>query len=256
MEKNILWNTLLDENVYLRVTNNIRVKKKKFTTKNLEKVNKNKITDISLDKPDIINKINQIIKCDDTIIEKKTSLDLLKNQELITSYLSRYFIQNTKLNYTFVLTKVLWLMKISKLLGLRINQKVTNHVKNKKKNNNVSRSSYKFCIHNSQCEYNYGTKKKSCCSDHYVHTYIYADLQSLENYIKTKTIVNECFESNREITKCINTIAYVVRHMYDELRNVCLYQKEENYEKVHFNKSNRNFHVSNKKKNKRFNKSV
>ena len=44
--------------------------------------------------------------------------------------------------------------------------------------------------------------------------------------------------------------------MYDELRNVCLYQKEDNYEKVHFNKSNRNFNVSNKKKSKRFNKSI
>ena len=30
MEKNILWNTLIDENVYLRVTNSKRIKKKKF----------------------------------------------------------------------------------------------------------------------------------------------------------------------------------------------------------------------------------
>ena len=254
MEKNILWNTLIDENVYLRVTNSKRIKKKNFNTKKIEKKNEN--VSITLDEPDIINKINQILNYEDDVINSKPSLDLLKDQELVTSYLSRYFIQNTKLNHTFVLTKVLWLMKISKILAVRINQKIITHAKNKKKNTNVSRSSYKFCVHNSQCEYNYGTKKKSCCSDHYVHAFIYADLQSLENYIKTKTITNECFESNREITKCINTIAYVVRHMYDELRNVCLYQKENNYEKVHFNKSNRNFNVSNKKKNKRFNKSI
>lgn len=254
MEKKILWNTLIDENVYLRVTNSKRIKKKNLNTKKIEKQNEN--VNITLDEPDIINKINLILNYEDDVINNKSSLDLLKDQELVTSYLSRYFIQNTKLNYTFVLTKVLWLMKISKILALRINQKIITHTKNKKKNTNVSRSSYKFCVHNSQCEYNYGTKKKSCCSDHYVHAFIYADLQSLENYIKTKTITNECFESNREITKCINTIAYVVRHMYDELRNVCLYQKEDNYEKVHFNKSNRNFSVSNKKKNKRFNKSI
>ena len=254
MEKKILWNTLIDENVYLRVTNSKRIKKKNLNTKKIEKQNEN--VNITLDEPDIINKINLILNYEDDVINNKSSLDLLKDQELVTSYLSRYFIQNTKLNYTFVLTKVLWLMKISKILALRINQKIITHTKNKKKNTNVSRSSYKFCVHNSQCEYNYGTKKKSCCSDHYVHAFIYADLQSLENYIKTKTITNECFESNREITKCINTIAYVVRHMYDELRNVCLYQKKDNYEKVHFNKSNRNFSVSNKKKNKRFNKSI
>ena len=131
MEKNILWNTLIDENVYLRVTNSKRIKKKNFNTKKIEKQNEN--VSITLDEPDIINKINQILNYEDDVINSKSSLHLLKDQELVTSYLSRYFIQNTKLNYTFVLTKVLWLMKISKILALRINQKIITHAKNKKK---------------------------------------------------------------------------------------------------------------------------
>ena len=255
MEKKIKWNTLMDENVCLKITYLNRIKKNtNLHNKKSNDILKNEKIDYTIDNPEVIKKIDKITNI--TKLDKMTSLELLEKQEFITNYLSRYFIQNTKLNYNFVLTNVAWLIKVSSILAKRINQKITN-VKSKKKNNNVSRSSYKFCIHNSQCEFNYGTKKKSCNSDHYVHSNVYTDLSSLQQYIQTKTITNECFESNREITKCINTIAYVVRHMYDELRNVCLYQNKENYEKVHFNNYNKTKHHNyTKKKNKRFNKSV
>ena len=186
MEKKILWNTLIDENVNLKIININRVKKKKIINiNNNNKSIKKKIINYSIENPEIIEKINKTLQFED--IENISSLELLKKQEFITNYLSRYFIQNTKLNYTFVISNVSWLIKVSKSLATRINQKLLTNLKNKKKNNNVSRSSYKFCMHNSQCEYNYGTKKRSCNSDHYVHSNIYSDLRSLEQYIKTKT---------------------------------------------------------------------
>ena len=237
MGKKNLWSSIIDNNVDL----NVKFKKKinNLNKKNLTITNNNE-KDILIDDKDILNKILEIISSDN--IEKLNSLEILKNQELVTTYLSRYFIQNTKLNFEKITLYINWLIKISKLLANRIKQKIIIHSKTKKNKNSISRSSYKFCTFSSQCEYNYGTKKKSCCSDHYVHAYIYADLVSLNQYIKNKPIVNGFIESNREVTKCINTIAYVVRHMYDELKNVCLYQTEDNYEKVHYNKKNKKFY--------------
>jgi hypothetical protein len=238
MGKKKLWSTIIDSNVHLKfkiiqksVESDLLVltHRDNIITKNKEKES------IKNDK-DVINKINNII--DIKNIESLNSLEILKNQEIVTNYLSRYFIQNTKLNFEKITQYINWLIKISKLLTTRIKQKIIIHSKNKKNKNNISRSSYKFCTFTSQCEYNYGTKKKPCNADHYVHSYIYADLVSLNQYIKTKTIKDGFIESNREVTKCINTIAYVVRHMYDELRNVCLYQSKENYESVHINKKN------------------
>ncbi len=63
------------------------------------------------------------------------------------------------------------------------------------------------------------------------------DIKSLLNYINHKNITEETNITNdREITKCLNTVSYVIRHMYDELKNVCIYCKNNNYEKNHFNK--------------------
>jgi len=234
MEKK-LWSTIIDKNVKLdiikSITNNIKIQNKKKN--NNVKENNSRII-YSLDNKDYLNNLKEILKLEE--FKKINSLDLLNKQEMITSYLSKYSIQNTKLNYQFISDNIIWLSKVSKDLANRINQKINIHSKKNKNKNNISRSSYKFCNFTSQCEYNYGSKKKSCCSDHYVHAYIYADLISLNQYIKTKPVNNGFIESNREITKCINTIAYVVRHMYDELKNVCLYQNKNNYESVHINK--------------------
>jgi len=236
MEKKIIWNAIIDRNVNLRV-NHFLLKNRK-TKVILENTKKETKQSESTDDETILKNIKSLLELKN--YKEINSLELLKNQEIITNYLSKYFIQNTKLNFNFVNGCITWLLEVSKTLAKRINQKINTHAKNKKGKHNISRSSYKFCIHSSQCEYNYGNKKKSCCSDHYVHTYVYADLSSLKQYIETKPIINDNFESNREITKCINTIAYVVRHMYDELRNVCLYQNKENYEKVHMNKKRKN----------------
>jgi hypothetical protein len=238
MEKKKLWSTIIDKNVNLTViktiSNNIKnnIKNNKINKNNI-KEEKNVII-YSLDDKEYLDKLDKIIKLDN--FSEINSLELLQKQEVITNYLSKYSIQNTKLNFDFINTNIMWLSTVSKNLANRINQKINIHSKTKKNKNSISRSSYKFCTFTSQCEYNYGSKKKSCCSDHYVHAYIYADLISLNQYIKTKTINDGFIESNREITKCINTIAYVVRHMYDELKNVCLYQNKNNYENVHINK--------------------
>ena len=65
---------------------------------------------------------------------------------------------------------------------------------------------------------------------------IYADCNSLLFCIN-KYYHNEIEIQNKEIVRCINTISYVIRHMYDELNNLCLYCKKCDHDKHHFIKT-------------------
>ena len=65
---------------------------------------------------------------------------------------------------------------------------------------------------------------------------IYADCDALI-YCLEKYYKNESEFYNKEIIKCINTISYVIKHMYEELNNLCLYSNLKDYNKFHFVKS-------------------
>ena len=66
---------------------------------------------------------------------------------------------------------------------------------------------------------------------------IFADcdilLYCLDTYYK-----NDDEFYNKEIIKCINTISFVIKHMYEELNNLCLYSSKEEHEIFHYVKSN------------------
>jgi len=229
MDKKIRWNTLIDNNVNLKKYIKLKNKKTLVKVKQVKKIEEN----IKKDDNYYISNITKIKSIDD--YKNLNSLELLKNQEIISCYLSRYINQNTKIEKIMIISYLELLSSHSIILAERINQKIKPlKIKNNKQ---VTRSSYKFCCFNSQCEYNYGKKKKPCNSDHYVHSSIYMDIKSLLNYINNKKEVNTNeIENDRDITKCLNTVSYVVRHMCDELKNVCIYCKNKNYEKNHFNK--------------------
>ena len=106
------------------------------------------------------------------------------------------------------------------------------------KKDKIIRSSYKFCNYKHNCTYNYDKqKKKGCYADHYPHDMIFADcdilLYCLDTYYK-----NDDEFYNKEIIKCINTISFVIKHMYEELNNLCLYSSKEEHEIFHYVKSN------------------
>ncbi|AYV76923.1 MAG: hypothetical protein Barrevirus4_7 [Barrevirus sp.] len=124
-----------------------------------------------------------------------------------------------------------WLISSSKYLSEKIGSPLFKH---KSTGNSffIIRSSYKFCNLGYKCEFNYQNnknkkeinnkdRKNGCNSQHYVHNLVNADLTSLREYISTNNSTNkvEKVEKDKEIQKSINTISFVINHMYEELKN-------------------------------------
>ena len=61
-----------------------------------------------------------------------------------------------------------------------------------------------------------------------------ADLVILEEYIDFKFDDKNIIVPNKEILKTINTLSFVISHMYNELCAKCLYLNEDECEKMHF----------------------
>ncbi len=191
----------------------------------------------SLDNEKILNEIDEILKINN--FKKITSLELLKKQDLLSSYLSKS-IQNTDINLNFLKNILGWLIITSKELNSRIGLKLYLHSDSLIKSDKVIRSSYKFCNFKHNCSYNYDSKKKGCYADHYVHNMVYADVSALLKCIDLFHSDKDVIQ-NKEIVKCINTISFVIKHMYEELHNLCMYCLDPSeHEKYHVVKNNKN----------------
>jgi hypothetical protein len=200
----------------------------------------------SLDNEKILNEIQKIIDIKD--ISSFTTLEILKKQDLLSSYLSKS-IQNTDMNIAFLIQILEWLMNTSEKLNKKLKIKLFTHDENLIKSDKVIRSSYKFCNFKHNCSYNYDNKKKGCYADHFVHHMVYADIESLLKCIK-KYYANSKVIQNKEIVKCINTISFVIKHMYEELHNLCMYcSNKKEHDKYHVVKSSKSI---NGYKNKKF----
>lgn len=227
---------------------NLTKKSKNYNTeeeKNKQDIDLNSIN-FSLDNEKILNEIELILKIDKFSIY--TSIEILKKQDLLSSYLSKS-IQNSDIKLNFLISILEWLIESSKELNSRIGLKLYMHNDNLIKPDKVIRSSYKFCNFKHNCSYNYDSKKKGCYADHYVHNMVYADVSALLKCINLfhsdKDVIH-----NKEIVKCINTISFVIRHMYEELHNLCMYctdaNEHNNYHIVKVTKHEKKF--SNTKK--------
>ena len=191
----------------------------------------------SLDNEKILNEIKSIVLIND--FKKYSTLNILKKQDLLSSYLSKS-IQNTNINMDFLIEILNWLMETSKELNNRIGLKLYTHSDTLIKQDKVIRSSYKFCNFKHNCSYNYDNKKKGCYADHYVHNMVYADVHALIKCI-SKFYTEADVIQNKEIVKCINTISFVIRHMYEELHNLCMYCTDESeHNKYHVVKITKN----------------
>lgn len=145
-------------------------------------------------------------------------INIMEYQTIITNNLRKImkFNTNKSIDIDDVLLKLGWLIDTTKYLSNKIGLVLFNHKETDK--NTVARSSYKFCNYNFECEFNYNVKKYSgCFAQHYVHNLVYADISSLHRFIvnNKNDISNKVFE---EIKKSINTISFVIGHMYDELK--------------------------------------
>jgi hypothetical protein len=93
----------------------------------------------------------------------------------------------------------------------------------------VSRNSYKFCEYGHMCKFNYDLHQK-CYSQHYVYNLVYMDIVEILEYIVLTYGINNM--DRNEIKISINTIAYVINHMFDELEELKITRPDKyiNYE--------------------------
>ena len=194
------------------------------------------ISDIefSLNNENILKEVYKILNLED--VNNLTSLQLLKKQDLISSYISKS-LQNNIVQKNFLTDCIEFLKKTSEILSNKINLKIYSHNYEFVKKDKIVRSSYKFCNYKHSCTYNYEKGKKGCYADHYPHHMVYADCDAIL-YCLGKYYEEEQEINNKEIIRCINTISFVIKHMYEELNNLCLYSKREDHDKFHFIKYN------------------
>jgi hypothetical protein len=60
-----------------------------------------------------------------------------------------------------------------------------------------------------------------------------ADCDSLINYLLNHDL--EKIDHHNEMMKCINTLMFVINHMYNELKNKVFYSKNKNLNELHQN---------------------
>ena len=221
------WSSLIDyksivEKNYVKEYNNSQEDDKKT-------LNINKKKNFSLNNENILSEINDNLLIKD--FKNYSSLELLEKQNLSISYINK-LVQNNSDNFNFIIKNLIWLKNVSKELSHRLKLKIKSH-KIELKKNNLVRSSYRFCLYKNNCNYNYNKKSNKCCyADHYVHNILYADIEYLIKYLNKfykDTVIN-----NKEVIKCITTIAFVIKHMYKELKELCYYIKnKKDHEKFH-----------------------
>jgi hypothetical protein len=198
-----------------------------------------KIEEMEVDFVTKINEIKNTYEKEDInkLYSDKNSLEILQKEVEIVKLISKYSLQNNKLEFIFIITCLKYLYKLSEILRIRIKQQPVNINKNfNTKNSNIIRCSYKFCNYKEECAYNYNFSKKTnqCYQDHYVHNMVSHDVISLISYIENNYKNDALILHNKEILKTINTLSFVIGHMEGELRAKCLYNDPKDCEKFHY----------------------
>jgi hypothetical protein len=200
-----------------------------------------KIEEMEVDFVSKMNEIKDTFENNDItkIYSSKNSLEILQKELEIVKLISKYSLQNNKLEFIFIISCLKYLLTLSEILRIRIKQQPLN-IKgfNSNAKSNISRCSYKFCNYKEECTYNYNFNKKtnSCYQDHYVHNMVSHDVESLIYYIENNNSSsnNSIINHNKEILKTINTLSFVIGHMEGELRAKCLYNDQKDWEKYHY----------------------
>lgn len=213
----------------------------KLSNKNEDKTIEIKINQIEKDYHDKLLEIEELCKNVNEIanLKSKSSLIILQKELDIIKLITKYTLQNKKINYDFIMNSLNILFELSENLRIRIGQKYFNHEKMlSTPENMILRCSYKFCCYQDNCSYNYNFKIKNLCyQDHYVHNMVSSDLKILIDYIKNKYGEDKIVLHNKEILKTINTLSFVIDHMEKELKNKCMYLPESEWETCHILKN-------------------
>lgn len=175
--------------------------------------------------------------------ENIDAIQLLEWQTYLSSNLKKYIKQCAEttnryngFDYNLHISKFEWLAKSSKLLSNKLGLTITFHRINNvdTHQNMIPRSSYKFCEYNYDCQFNYRPNYNGCYAQHFVHNLVYADILAIIHYLKTNHEENKAYNYT-ELIKCITTISYVIKHMYEELSNLQFHYG--NIDNVHIERS-------------------
>jgi len=235
------WVTSFDENnnYIVSLENKYKTSCKLSLNEIISTTIENKSADIfnfSVENEAINNKMKEILLITD--YTNISDLDLLEKEALIIIYINRFLLKN-KLKETdkqFFIDLFIWIKNLSDFFSTKLNLTKIVHSKRFKDEFLINRCSYKFCNYKDNCEFNYdvkNTKGKKCNSDHYVHNMVCADCDSLINYLLNHDL--EKIDHHNEMMKCINTLMFVINHMYNELKNKIFYSKNKNVEELHVN---------------------
>jgi hypothetical protein len=212
------------------------------STKSLDINKLNYNTNFSINNELIIKKINDILL--KTSNSYSNIYEYIKEQNLISSYLDKYILQNNIVSKSFIIKILNWLLDsvifLSNKLGL---QPQYHNITNLIGLDNIPRCSYKFCSFKENCNYNYDKTKNGCYSDHYVYNMLSADIKIIRDYILANNPVEENITYNKELLKCINTLNFVIKHMYEEYNSICLTIEPNQYD---------SYFVTNKISDKKF----
>jgi len=212
------WANIVDAELSKSITD-------KLLTNSGTKIESTKEKYVDPEKSEKLLSMSEIISLD---YKSLTDVVLSEYQYYVAKHLNKY-VKNCNDNeetfdYDLHLHKIVWLYDVSKYLSEKFGQKIKLNKQNNKHKNQISRSSYKFCKSNYECNYYYGVTRnnRGCYDQHFVHNLIYADIVSLYNYLVDNK--NEGKQNNfDEIVKCFNTITFVLNHMYEELKNAEYY---------------------------------
>jgi hypothetical protein len=148
-------------------------------------------------------------------LKRRSIVELLLYQTILCEYIK---INIKKKSLDDTINKITMLQSISKILCDKNNLKIIKHKPLDFYNGSIPRSSYNFCDNNYKCEYYYKKIKKSGCNQqHYVHNLIFVDIESLKLFIiKYGNDMQENLKIFNEITTSLNTISFVIDHMFQE----------------------------------------
>ncbi len=207
----------------------------------------NKIHQIEVEYQTKLNELNKLFNNKELIetIKNKNSLEIIQKELDIIKLLTKYCLQNKKIDYSFFMNCLNIILEFSEILRNRLEQKkISCDINNSDALDNgpgcdkIQRCSYKFCSYQDNCVYNYNLKiKKLCYQDHYVHNMVSSDIINVINYINNKYKDANIILHNKEILKTINTLSFVIGHMEQELRTKCLYLPESEWENNHIVKN-------------------
>jgi len=206
-------------------------------------------TDIEEKKENHLN-VGEIMSID---ITKITETQLMEYQNYLTSQLRKYFKQcldkNEDIDYELHLPRIHWISEVSKYFSNKYNLNLSFHkVRMTTETKSIPRPSYKFCEHGNECIYNYDPEsKEKCHSQHFVHNILYADTLSLYQYLLVGKTNNVRLDIN-EILKSINTISFVINHMYEEIYLLSLYNPNKTIQ-IKKNTKKHNYRNNKKQKN-------